>query len=49
LVKEDGLKQKEVAEILHISVKTVENQLAIAVRKLAMSLSSHGLQVVIPK
>jgi RNA polymerase sigma-70 factor (ECF subfamily) len=34
LVKEDGLKYKEVAEILGISVKTVENQLAIALHKL---------------
>jgi RNA polymerase sigma-70 factor (family 1) len=34
LVKEDGLKYREVAEILGISVKTVENQLAIALRKI---------------
>src|ERR1700743_3784301 len=34
LVKEDGLKYREVAEILGISVKTVENQLAIALHKL---------------
>jgi RNA polymerase sigma-70 factor (family 1) len=34
LVKEDGLKYKEVAEVLGISVKTVENQLAIALHKL---------------
>jgi RNA polymerase sigma-70 factor (family 1) len=49
LVKEDGLKQKEVAEILHISVKTVENQLAIAVRKLAMSLATYTQQAVVPR
>ena len=35
LVKEDGLKYREVAEILGISVKTVENQLAIALHKLS--------------
>lgn len=35
LVKEDGLKYKEAAEILNISVLTVRNQLAIAVRKMA--------------
>lgn len=34
LVKEDGLKYREVAEILGISVKTVENQLAIALQKI---------------
>jgi RNA polymerase sigma-70 factor (family 1) len=34
LVKEDGLKYREVAEILEISVKTVENQLAIALQKI---------------
>jgi len=34
LVKEDGLKYREVAEIMNISLKTVENQLAIALRKI---------------
>lgn len=34
LVKEDGLKYKEVAELLQISVKTVEAQMAIALRRL---------------
>ena len=38
LVKEDGLKYKEVASILHISPLTVRNQLAIAVRKIAAAL-----------
>ena len=38
-VKEDNLKYKEVAEILNISEKTVENQLAIALRKIAMAVS----------
>lgn len=38
LVKEDGLAYKEVAEILHLSVLTVRNQLAIAVRKMAEAL-----------
>jgi RNA polymerase sigma-70 factor (family 1) len=35
LVKEDGLKYKDVARLLDLSVKTVEAQLAIALRKLA--------------
>jgi RNA polymerase sigma-19 factor, ECF subfamily len=39
LVKEDNLKYKEVAEILNISVKTVENQLAIALRKIGNAVS----------
>lgn len=39
LVKEDGLKYREVAEILKISVKTVENQLAIALRKIGNTVS----------
>ena len=30
LVKEDGLKYKEVADLLHLSVKTVENQMGFA-------------------
>lgn len=39
LVKEDGLKYREVAEILDISTKTVENQVAIAVQKIAQTIS----------
>jgi RNA polymerase sigma-70 factor (ECF subfamily) len=34
LVKENGFRYKETAEILNISVKTVENQLAIALKKI---------------
>ncbi len=40
LVKEDGLKQKEVAELLHINIKTVENQLAIAIKRLALAIET---------
>ncbi len=43
LVKEDGLKQKEVAELLHLSPKTVENQLAIALKKLAEAVQAAAL------
>jgi len=39
LAKEDGLKYKEIAEILNISVKTVENQLAIALNKIGNTVS----------
>ncbi len=34
LVKEDGLKYREVAELLHLSIKTVETQMAIALRRI---------------
>jgi RNA polymerase sigma-70 factor (family 1) len=38
LIKEDGLKYKDVARLLDLSVKTVEAQLVIALRKIAASL-----------
>jgi RNA polymerase sigma-70 factor (ECF subfamily) len=38
LIKEDGLKYKEVAGLLAISVKTVEAQMAIAMRRMAQSM-----------
>ncbi|MBI5857164.1 MAG: RNA polymerase sigma-70 factor [Sphingobacteriales bacterium] len=34
LIKEDGLKYKEVAELLQLSIKTVEAQMAIALRRI---------------
>ncbi len=34
LIREEKLKKKEVADVLNISVKTIDNQLAIAVQKL---------------
>lgn len=43
LVKEEGLKYKEVASVLNISVFTVRNQLAIAIRKIGEALP-HQLQ-----
>jgi len=39
LAKEDQLKYREIASILQISVKTIDHQLAIALRKLAERLS----------
>jgi len=39
LIKEDGLRYKEVAEILNISVKTIDNQLAIALSKISKAVS----------
>lgn len=41
LVKENGLKCKEVAQILDLSVRTVENQLYKAVKSLADTLSIY--------
>lgn len=39
LIREDGLKYKEIAEILNISVKTIDNQLAVALAKIARALN----------
>jgi RNA polymerase sigma-70 factor (family 1) len=41
LIKEDGLKSREVARILNISVRTVENQMYKAVKILADTLSTY--------
>ncbi len=41
MVKEDGLKYKEVAAILDISPLTVRNQLAIAIRKIGETLPAY--------
>ena len=39
LIREDGLDRNEVAQILSISAKTVDNQVAIAVKKIATQLN----------
>ena len=39
LIREDGLKYKEVAEILNISVNTIDAQMAIAVKRICMALN----------
>lgn len=39
LIKENDFKYKEVAEIMNISPKTVENQLAIALKKISVSIN----------
>ena len=38
LVKEDGLKYREVSELMSLSVKTVEAQMAIALRRIAQCM-----------
>lgn len=55
LIREDGLNRNEVAQVLNISVKTVDNQIAIAIRKIAEQLNidlsnpknSHGLMTLL--
>lgn len=49
LVKEDGMRYKEVAEVLNISVFTVRNQLAIAIRKIAETLPASIRSTVMEK
>jgi len=39
LIKENGFKYKDVAEIMNISEKTVENQMAIALKKISVSIN----------
>ncbi|MBS1757886.1 MAG: RNA polymerase sigma-70 factor [Bacteroidetes bacterium] len=41
LVREDGLKYKEVAEILNLSVKTVDAQMVIAVNRIREAMKTH--------
>lgn len=41
LIREDGLKYKEVAEVLNISVKTVDAQMVIAVSQIKEKLKGH--------
>ena len=43
-IKEDGLKYKEVADILTISIKTVEHQMSIALEKLKLAIQSDTAQ-----
>ena len=38
LAKQDGLRYKEIAAILNLSIKTIDAQLAIAVRKITLSV-----------
>jgi RNA polymerase sigma-70 factor (ECF subfamily) len=38
LIREDGLKYKEVSELLSLSLKTVENQMTIALKKISESI-----------
>ncbi len=46
LIKEDGLRYKEVAEILNISIKTIDNQLAIALKKIGKAININLRKLV---
>lgn len=46
LAKEDGLKVKEIAELMHVSPKTVENQITIAFKRLAGFLQPLKQKIV---
>ena len=39
LAKEDGLKYNDIAKLLNISVKTIDNQMAIALKKISSAIS----------
>ena len=39
LVREDKLRYNDIAELLSISVKTIDNQMAIAVRKISSAIN----------
>ena len=39
LVKEEGLKYKEVAELMQLSVKTIENQMSLAFKKIGSAVA----------
>lgn len=41
LVREDGLKYKEIAQILNISVNTIDAQMAIAVKRIALAIEAQ--------
>ena len=41
LIKEDGLKYTEAARVMKLSVKTIENQMGIALKKIARALATR--------
>jgi RNA polymerase sigma-19 factor, ECF subfamily len=42
LIREDGLRYKEVSDILNISVHTIDIQMAIAIKKIVLALNSNA-------
>jgi RNA polymerase sigma-70 factor (family 1) len=41
LIREDGMTYKDVADLLELSIKTVENQMTIAIKKLKCAVDDH--------
>jgi RNA polymerase sigma-70 factor (family 1) len=41
LIREDGMSYKDVAGLLDLSIKTVENQMTIAIKKLKCAVDDH--------
>jgi RNA polymerase sigma-70 factor (ECF subfamily) len=41
LVREVGLKYKEIAEILNISINTIDAQMAIAVKRITLAIEAQ--------
>jgi len=41
LIKEDGLKYREAADLLNVSVKTIETQMSLALSKIGMALQTR--------
>lgn len=41
LIREDGMSYKDVADLLDLSIKTVENQMTIAIKKLKCAVDDH--------
>lgn len=46
LAKEDRLRYKDIAELLDLSVKTIDNQLAIALKRIAEALKTHSAKKI---
>jgi len=42
-----GLSNKEIADELDISIKTVENQVTIAIKKIKVALKNHGILLIV--
>ena len=45
MVREDNLKHKEIAEILQISVGTIEQQMNIAIKKLVEAIKIYSPEI----
>jgi RNA polymerase sigma-70 factor (ECF subfamily) len=48
LIKEDGLKYKQVAALLDLSIKTIEHQMSIALRKIGFCIQFDMAKTVSP-